>query len=98
MKEKMTLEQHIETANDLSIAFHHLNIVFHRCEKHYAKSSKLMDALYRVFPMSLSSVFAKIKSMLDEDYHKLISDEQFKELGHIYYNLEDRYSKIKNDL
>jgi hypothetical protein len=27
----------------------------------------------------------EIRSILDDDYHSIISDEQFLELGHIYY-------------
>jgi hypothetical protein len=98
MKNKLTLEQHIENADDLAIACHHLSIIFFRCQNHYAKSSPLMKALCRVLPQQLGGIFTKIKSMLDDDFHKLISNEQFGELGHIYYNLEDRYTKIKNDL
>jgi len=33
----------------------------------------------------LRSVISKIKSALDDDYHKLADEDTFKELGNIYY-------------
>ena len=42
-----------------------------------------------------SRILSGVQSELDNEYHKLISDEEFKEYGHIYYNLEERYENIK---
>ena len=91
----MTLEEHMEIADDLAIATHYLSKIFSKCQEHYPKSHKLMKLLYRVLPDVMSGVFTQIKGELDEEYHKLVNDEQFKQYGHIYYNLDERYKKIK---
>ena len=92
---KMTLEEHFETADDLAIATHHLTKIFFRCQKHYPKSQRLMRLLYRVLPGVLSGVFTQIKSELDKEYHKIITDSEFKKYRHIYYTLDERYKRIK---
>jgi hypothetical protein len=79
----MTLDEHIETANDLAIATHHLRKSFFRCQKHYNKTSKLMKLLYKVCPGVLEGIFTKI-----------INEKEFNIHGHIYYNLDDRYKQI----
>ena len=94
---EMSIEEHLENANDLAIATHYLSRVFFRCQEHYPKSSKLMKLLYRVLPNTLDGVFTKIKDELDEEYHKLINDKEFDQHGHIYYNLDERYKKLKSD-
>jgi len=33
----------------------------------------------------MRSVLSKLKSALDDDYHKLADEDTFKELGNIYY-------------
>ncbi len=92
---KMTLEEHMETADDLAIATHHLTKIFFKCQEHYPNTYRLMKLLYKVLPDTLNGIFTQIKSELDSEYHKIINDEQFKQYGHIYYNLEERYKKIK---
>lgn len=92
----MSLEEHIETANDLAIATHYLRKIFDKCQEHYPKSGPLMKLLYKVCPGVLSGIFTKIQSELDSEYHKLINDKEFEEHGHIYYNLDKRYEKLKD--
>lgn len=93
---KMPLEVHIENANDLAIAQHHLSKVFFRCQEHYPKTSSLMKKLWKVLPSNMASIFTSIFSELDDEYHKIISDEQFDQYGHIYYNLDERYKTINS--
>lgn len=95
MKDKrMSTEEHLQTADDLAIALHHLGLVFHRCQEHFPKTSRLMRLLQKVAPGFLNGIFTQIKSELDSDYHRTITDEEFKRLGHIYYNLEARFKSI----
>ena len=94
----MTLDQHIETANDLAVAAHYLNQAFDRCQKHFPKSHKVMQKLRKIKPGVLGGGFSAAQSALDSDFHRVASDTDFKKHGHIYYNLEARYSKLKNDL
>lgn len=93
-EKKMPLQEHIDNANDLAIATHHLSKIFFRCEKHYPKTGVLMKNLYRILPSNINSLFTKIKSELDDEYHNIATEDDFKEYGHIYYNLEERYKEI----
>ncbi len=94
---EMPLEEHLETANDLAIATHHLNKIFFRCQEHYYNSSNLMKHLRKICPGMVSGVFSNILDELDSEFHKAITEEEFKEYGHIYYNLEKRYKKIQEE-
>jgi hypothetical protein len=93
---KMSLGEHIEVADDLAIAFHHLKKAYDKCQEHYPKSNKLMTTFFRVNPGNLKSSFCTLKSQLDHEYHNLITDEEFNDHGHIYYNLDERYKKNKS--
>jgi hypothetical protein len=93
----MSLEEHLENANDLAIATHYLSKVFFRCQKHYPKSGRLMTLLDKMLSNTPDGVFTKINSELDDEYHKLITDKEFDQYGHIYYNLDERYKKLKSD-
>ncbi|MDU9051084.1 MAG: hypothetical protein Q3M30_19760 [Candidatus Electrothrix sp. Rat3] len=94
---KLTLDEHMEVADDLAIAFHHLKKAFDKCEEHYPISSKLMNFFYQLHPGNVKSKFCNLKDQLDEEYHKLITEEEFKVHGHIYYKLNERYKKIQRD-
>ena len=90
----MSLEDHLKTADDLAIAKEHLGRAFFRVQEFYPRSSKLMKQFYRLLPGTLQGAWTQLKSELDDEYHRLITDDQFKELGHIYYRghkNEDRY-------
>jgi hypothetical protein len=95
MNRKLTLDEHKMNADDLAVAFHHLLKVFDRCNENYPKSGKLMKSLSKVDPASINGRFTEILSLLDEDFHSIISDDEFNELGHIYYNLGERYENMK---
>jgi hypothetical protein len=94
MMPNMTLKDHLETADDLAIAAHHLTRAFFRCQRHYCKTGRLMRLFWKLLPNTLTGTFSRLKCELDSDYHRLITDEQFKEHGHIYYSLEARYQTL----
>ena len=84
-KKQMPLEDHLKTADDLAIAKEHLSRAFFRVQEYHPKSSKLMKQFSRLLPGIVGGAWTQLKSELDREYHRLINDEQFKELGHIYY-------------
>lgn len=88
----MTLQEHIDCAKDLSIAGHHLRRLALRIQKHYPKSHRLCKLAFRMLPGAFSSKwFMDIKSELDSEYHKVITDRDFEKYGHIYYELGKLY-------
>ncbi len=90
----MSLDEHLETANDLAMAMHHLNRLCFRCQEYFPKTSRLMRLLYKVWPGTSGSLFISIQNELDKDYHARIQEEEFRKHGHVYYNLEDRYGLL----
>ena len=62
---------------------------------HYSKSHPVMKQFYRILPWLMNGAWSKLKSKLDTDYHRLITDDEFKTHRHIYYNLEERYKKME---
>ena len=91
----MSLEEHLETADDLAIAYHQLKKVFDRCLSHYPKSHELMVQLFKNHPGNMNGSFAKAISILDGEYHAVAKDSEFDQHGYIYDNLNERYEKIK---
>ena len=95
---KLSLDEHLEVADDLSIAFYHLCKALDKCQNHYPKSHRLMKTFMRVHPVNMKSSLCSLKIQLDEEYRKTISDTEFDEIGDIYYSLEDRYKKLKGKI
>jgi hypothetical protein len=91
VKKKLSLNEHEMNADDLAIAFHHLAKVTDRCYENYPQSSKLMKLLFKLDPRY--GAFSKARHLLDEEFHSIINNDEFRELGHIYYNLEERYKQ-----
>lgn len=92
---KLSLEEHMQVADDLAIAFHHLKSAFDKCQKHYPKSYPLMGAFFRVHPGNMKSPFCRLKSFLEEEYHDLIIDSKPDRNEDIYGDLDKRYKKLK---
>ena len=94
---RMSLEEHLVNANDLAIATHFLKRIFFRCNEYYQETSRLMISLSKVLPSATNEIFTEIKTELEKDYQRLISDKELEQYGEIYFNLEKRYEKLKED-
>ena len=92
-KKPIPLETHLKIADDLAVASVHLDKAYKKLTDHYSKTHPVMKQFYRILPWWMDGAWSKLKSRLDNDYHRLITDDEFKTHGHIYYNLEDRYNK-----
>lgn len=77
---RLSLEEHIANAEDIKNAVDLIRKVWGRSNA-FPKSSRVQKCLYAVLDKKIPA----IKSELDNDYHALISEDDFKELGHIYY-------------
>ncbi len=82
-KEAMNPEQHLENADDLAIAAHHIDKIFWRCQKHFYKTSRLMRLLYKMVTGNLLGLMTQVQSELDTEYHKVATHDDFKKHGHI---------------
>jgi len=94
-KQPMTLDEHLELADYLAIIFFYLDKVFEIFGKHYCQSHPVFKQFFRFMPGILGGAWCRMVSALDDDYHKLITDDQFKIHGHIYYDLSARYENLK---
>ena len=97
-KKKLTVEEHQEMADSLSIACHHLNRIYYKLQKEYGKSYPMVRRVSRLISNSNQGIFISVKSDLDTEWQKetkKLSTEEFHELGgFIHYNLRDRYKKL----
>jgi hypothetical protein len=91
----MPLEEHVETADDLAIAFHHLSRVFCRCQEYYPISGKLMKLLNKVCPGDPRGVLSEIQNELDNEHAKVIGGEKYQQEGPLYYRMDERYKRIQ---
>lgn len=94
---RMSLDEHLETADDLAIVAHHLSSIFRRCQEHYGTSSKLIKRLAKICPGHItenSNSFSLLRSELDKEFNKTVDDEDFIVNKQIYSSLEARYKKI----
>jgi hypothetical protein len=98
VKKKLSLNEHEMNADDLAIAFHHLSRVVDRCYENYPKSSRLMKTLFKIDPASLNGPLTEVRHLLDEEFHSIISNDEFEKLGHVYYNLEERYKQKQKQI
>jgi len=92
----MTLEDHMTTAAHIREAAKHLRAVIRTCELHFNKKGPTMRAVYAMSPMDSRSKISKLKSVLDSEYHKIITKEQFLEHGPIYYKGDGLDSTASN--
>ena len=93
---RMSLEEHYVCADDMAIASHHLIRLYDRCQNHYPVSYRLMKLLWKVLPNTLSNPWTSIKSELEDEY--FAAGHGDKDGSFIYYNLEKRYEKLKNNM
>ena len=93
-KPGLSLQDHFDLADSLAIAEHHLVKMFFLCQEKQGKSKKLCSML-RPIAIGLTCIIGKLQCELDRQYHELITDEEFAQYGHIYYNLNKRYEKLE---
>jgi hypothetical protein len=94
MKPKTVLEDHIETADDLSVICHYIDKVTNRLQSHYGKTSTLMKDINKLQPLLMGGIFSSIFGELDNDYNDVVDQEQYIGLGILYGNFPDRYEAI----
>lgn len=98
-EKRMSVEEHNEVADSLSIACHHLDkIFFEYLQPKYGKSHPLAKRFMKLVCNNLNGVFLEIKNDLLEEFMRetrLLSHGEFHEQhGYIYSNLEERYKSL----
>jgi hypothetical protein len=78
--EGMTLEEHLERAKIVVMLGETLRETTNQCRNSYGKTHKTTKRMER-----LLADFESARSELDNEYHKVASDEDFVKYGHIYY-------------
>jgi len=83
-RKKLTLAQHLKIARDLRTAAKLIEGTYYSLQEYFPKSSRLMTSFWKLVP-TLDGPWTRVKSELDIQYHQTITDDEFKEHGHIYY-------------
>jgi len=83
---KMSIEDHVETAKDVIEIKNRLLKIFNRCQEHFYKTHTLMRILYKINPYVLvRNDFMTLQSKLDDEYLEIVTDKEFSTHGYIYY-------------
>ena len=96
-KNQLTLEEHMQIADDLAIIDFLMRKIDSKCLSTYNKTSKLYKSIRKW--SGHAGLISELKNQLDNEFHRLIDDETWHKLnedghGHIYYNLQRRLSHI----
>jgi hypothetical protein len=78
--EGMTLAEHIERAKIVVMLGQTLRETTRQCQESYGKTHKTTKRMER-----LLADFESARSELDNEYHKVASNEDFAKYGHVYY-------------
>jgi hypothetical protein len=80
----ISVTQHLALGKDLSKVVETLMAVSVFVSNTYGKTSRTIKRLD-----AARKALDSVRSELDSDYHRQITDEQFKEYGHVYYKARD---------
>ena len=92
----ISVAQHLTLGKDISKVVETLRAVDIFVSNNYGKTSRAIKRLETALK-ALDSV----RSELDSDYHRQITDEQFKKYGHVYYeasNIVDYKKEVSHDI
>ena len=92
----ISVTQHLALGKDLSKVVETLMAVSVFVSNNYGKSSRAIKRLD-----AARKALDSVRSELDSDYHRQITDEQFKKYGHVYYkvsNIVDYKKEVSHDI
>lgn len=98
MKQKMTIETHIEIADHLAIIQEHLRQVFKLLTRHFSNSSPVIKYIFPYLPGNIGNAWGKILNALDLEYHRVVNPDELKMYGDIYYSLQKRFKNMKSNV
>ena len=89
----LTLEQHLQTADDLAVIQALFKQIDAKFVEFYNKSHPVAKKIRKF--VANDGYISQLQSDLDNEFHKFIDEKTWKELnsseqGHIYYNLHKR--------
>ena len=86
MKSSRTLEDHIEFSQNFLKMESELKQILEPMMKKYRLNDKIYKLFEKINPSTPNSIWMELKSELDNDYHSIITDDDFLKHKHIYYN------------
>lgn len=84
-KEIPTLQEHIKYANELLQVQNKLAATLTKMMSRYPINHKITKTINKLHPSVPGNHFAQLKSLLDSEYHRVATQEEFEKHGHIYY-------------
>ena len=99
LDKKLSIEDHQDMADSYCIVCHHMNHINDILSKHFGKSHPLRKAAHKVTPGAWRSSFLSLWNLLDNDFSRICTDEQWAETeGGLYSNCHEKYKKLKNKI
>lgn len=78
---KLTLDEHMELADFIRSTYNKFQHLHIELSDKYGKTSRVAK--------KIGTVLEKLdgaKSELDNEYHRVVTDKEFEQYGHVYYN------------
>lgn len=97
MRNNLTVENHLELSKKLSVIVHDLREVIDIIHSHCNTTSKLYKLSCKIDPHNIRSLFADFKSCLDDDWCRVMTEEDKNKYGFIYYTLDKIYEELKKN-
>lgn len=95
----ITMEEHEELADSYAIICHHIWKMYSTLSKHFGKTHPIRKAFDKVMPLYRGSYLLKIWSMLDDEFCRHCTKDQWDASeGGIYTDVRKRYEKLKNKI
>lgn len=92
-KRKQLLDHHFYTAKRMALAFKKINELIHNDDLKNLSRIRLQNRLF-----TIKELLQSPRSLLDDHYHHLISDSEFMDWSHIYYNKDGKKESRRGDL
>lgn len=91
-KRKQLLEHHFYTAKRMALAFKKINELIYNDDLKNIPRVRLQKRLF-----TIKEILQSPKCLLDDHYHHLISNSEFMDWGHIYYNQDGKKESRRSD-
>ena len=91
----MTIQDHLDTADDLAIVQHHISRMVRRCSNCFPKAHPIMNLLFRY--VELGGSINKLQNKLEDVYYDKIDEATTTEHGSVYRNIANRYVEAQRN-
>jgi len=88
-KQYLTVEDHLIMSEKLHNIMKDYMVVCRILEKEFNKNHPIMKRIYKIILTGCNKPHEELKNLLDEEWCKMVTDEELKQHGFVYYKPRD---------